>query len=172
MNFFPQLAAADGISVLIVVALLLAQGFAWLVKQRKGGAAAEAEDAPPPAVKPAPAEEASFDMEVLLRRLISGEAPPPRQPPPLPGRALREVPPELWVDEEPAEPPPLRQPEPVVVRASVSAIPSRPAIATHLDRGRVSPAGARLVAQLRDPATARQAFLAAQVFGPPKGLEN
>jgi hypothetical protein len=190
MNPSPMLAAIDQVLLLVVFAVLAAAS-SWLTKRRQG-TAGEAGPANSPAA-PAAGEGQSPELETILRRLFSGEPTATAKPPPLPLHPASEPTPSEFPSEaveNPATPPtvrpdrsPLRPrlaPTRPITRAAVGRaghpappLPAtRPAVAKHLARRVVTCDGTRLVAQLRNPASARQAFLASQIFGPPKGMED
>jgi len=163
----------------------------WLSKRREKKQAdqpPEGHEPPPTADKP-PGE---FNLEETLRRLM-GEEPSTPTPPPIP-RALRgEVPPPVpdWEEPELFQPvrqtvPPLRPPRSVLDAATAvseeEAEAARrfeqfneqgrhPATVVSHGRGHLSHASRRAASRWLDPRSARQAFVASLVFGPPKGLE-
>jgi len=186
MKVLPLLAAFDQIITLVVFALLAAAS-SWLAKRRQAAASDETQADPHP--RPATEDGRGLDPEEMLRRLFGAEPPPAAEPPPLPvPRARKEPPPPRRSEPKPAAPPawhavlaarrtalppaPSHQrPELTGARASARAVASRGALVRQTPR-RISSDGAGLVAQLRHPAALRQAFLAAQIFGPPKSLEK
>jgi hypothetical protein len=179
--------------VVIIVAGALIN---WLSKRREAQAekSSEGEEQPPSPGKPA--EE--FNLEDAIRRLM-GEEPPAQSPapPPIPPAARSEPPPvAAWHEEGSFQrgaqtAPPLRLPPIVAARAGVTMTTvgeqqrqaarrfeelnergRHPATVIDQRREQRSRAGKRVASLWRDPRSARQAFVASLVFGPPKGLES
>lgn len=166
----------------------------WLSKRRaekQAGQPPEGDEPSSSSGKPP----GQLSLEETLRRLM-GEEPHAPVPPPIPRADRSELPPEPdWQEEEPFQPvretvPPLLPPLIAVVPASVrtTAVSEQeeeaarrfeqfneqgrhPATAIGHGRGYRSGAGRRTAPRWRDPRSARQAFVASLVFGPPKGLE-
>jgi len=180
------------VAVIVVVGALVN----WLSKRRQekqAGQPAEGDEPSPSAGKP-PGE---FSLEETLRRLMGEEPPAPRPaPPPIPGAAQGGLPPVPdWEEEEPFQPvrqsvPPVRPPLIGVSQTSVTTTAvseqqeeaarrfeqlneqgRHPATVAGHRRGHRSRAGKRAASLWRDPRSARQAFVASLVFGPPKGSE-
>ena len=180
------------VAVIVIVGALAN----WLSKRRQekqAGPPTEGDEPSPTSGKP-PGE---FNLEETLRRLMGEEPPAPLSaPPPIPRAAQGELPPVPdWPEEEPFQPerqdvPPLRPPPIAVEPASITTTTvSRqqeqaarrfeqlneqgrhpPTVVGQGHRYR-SPAGKRAASLWRDPRSARRAFVASLVFGPPKGLE-
>jgi len=163
----------------------------WLTRKRteqsKGNAASE----------PEKSAESGSDWEARLRRLLGEEIlpqpvkPPPTRPPqpgsgPHPGAGGR-VPPLIRSVEPPGRT--AQRPPPIQVAPVVTGMPLKvagggvaqtvkefqrmdPAVVTPMPPLRRSRASRPLVGDLRNPASARQAFLGSVIFGPPKGLEG
>jgi hypothetical protein len=166
----------------------------WLSKRRAEKQAApppEGEDPSGPSDKPA----GEFNLEDALRRLM-GEEPSGPVSPPIPRADRSELPPEPdWQEEEPFQPvrqtvPPLLPPLIAVPLASITTTAvseqeeeaarrfeqfneqgRHPATVVSHGRGYGSGASRRTSSWWRDPRSARRAFVASLVFGPPKGLE-
>lgn len=193
MNPFPLLAAGDQIVTLIIFAVLAAAS-SWLTKRRQQAEAREAETPPP--TPPVGESGDVVDPHEIFRRILRGETAPPRVPPPLPGEPASEnPPPPLWEEPEPFPTPPpppprrvtvperpkaaapLRRPAPSLGHASASGAraSARPApnrSAPGQPTARRTGGGGRWASLLRDRSVAKQAFLEAQIFGPPKSLER
>lgn len=170
----PILAALDNLLILVVFVAISALS-AWLNKRKQQQEEqAEAERrARRPAEQAGPEEP---DLEEALRELL-GQKPeePPVLPPvlreePAPSRPQHAAPPAWRVAVEP--PRPRNVAEAVATVATVAAVAPPPAAPM---RRTVTTRPARtqeVVGWLRRPATARSAFVAAQVFGPPKALQG
>lgn len=169
----------------------------WLSTRR---AAKQAEQRPEGESPSAPSSKppGEFNLDEALRRLMGEEAPAPvPAPPPIPRAASGEAPsvPE-WEEEEPLPPvtqtvPTPRPPLIVVSQASIvtgdageqQELAARrfeqlneqgrhPATVVDHGRGHRARAGQRAASPWRNPRSARRAFVASLVFGPPKGLET
>lgn len=170
----------------------------WLVKRRQEKEAEHppvGNESPPAANKPA----GEFNLEETLRRLMGEELPEPARapaPPPIRRAAEGELPPaptrpeeELFQAAEQTVPP-LRPPPIAVAPASVTTTAAseqqkeaarrfeqlneqgrHPATVVGHRRGSRSRTGQRAASLWRDPRSARQAFVGAIVFAPPKGFE-
>jgi hypothetical protein len=146
---------------------------------------------------PSEEPEETLNAEEILRRLLGGEPAPSEEPPPKPPMAAprpapspepvrsppparREPPPPPQWATSPA-PPPLSVPERALaepalplLQPSLQTAPRLPASSPTIAPSAHRPTHAardRLIRTLRSPASARHAFLVAQVFGPPKGLD-
>ena len=179
----------------VVVVIVLGGALVnWLSKRRAEKQADHQPDGEEPSA-PASKPPGEFNLEDALRRLM-GEEPPAQSPvpPPIPRAAQDELPPEPdWEEEEQFEPvrqtaPPLRPPPIVVAPTSVTIATiseqeaarrfeqfneqgRHPATVVSHGREHLSRASKRAASRWRDPRSARQAFVASLVFGPPKSLE-
>ena len=168
----------------------------WLTKRRQEKQAEQPHkgDEPAPAASKPPG---GLNLEEALRRLMGEEPPEPAPAPPrIPRAAQDEMPPiPAWQEEEPLQPagqtvPPLRPPPIAVAQAGIAATAAseqqeqaalrfeqlneqgrHPATVVGHGRGNRSRAGKRAASRWRDPRSARQAFVGAMVFAPPKSLE-
>ena len=164
----------------VLIIFLVGSIINWLSQRRKQQSPAE-HDAPGPQDK----EPDAFDPEAALRRLLGQELePPPLPPPPVISRHS-----EL---ERPATPipavlPPLSRSwsaeitsiaaaQGIEAAARPPALPGLPTPRVHaiLERRASRPTRAQAGTRWKwhDRASARQAFVASLVFGPPKGLES
>lgn len=173
----------------MVAVILLVGAIANWLSSRRQKKLEEKEGASPKADQPQP----EFDMEETLRRLLGGEEKKPVAPPPIP-RTTQSTPPPIkaWIEEDDQSSGndwmkasrPQIQPSPV---AWIDTKPASAASGQFVERppGRtaVHVAGAMPIHELRrgtgtraaywrNPKSARQAFVASLVFGPPKGMEN
>ena len=166
----------------------------WVTKRRQEKQAEQ----PPEGDEPAPTASkptGGLNLEETLRRLMGEEPPAPAPAPPrIPRAAQVELPPvsvaqarsiEREFDHYPLRPPPV-----VVTQASNTTISAseqqvqaarrfeqlneqgrHPATVVGHRRGSRSRTGQRAASLWRDPRSARQAFVGAIVFAPPKGFE-
>ncbi len=180
------------VAVIVVVGALVN----WLSKRRQekqAGQPTEVDEPSPASGKPPD----SLSLEETLRWLM-GEEPhsPATAPPPIPRTAQGELPPVPdWQEEEPFQP--VRQsippPRPPLIGVSQASVPTtavseqqeeaarrfeqlneqgrHPATVAGHRRGHRSREGKRAASLWRDPRSARHAFVASLVFGPPKGSE-
>jgi hypothetical protein len=180
------------VAVIIIVGALAN----WLAKRRQEKQAeslSEDDEAPAPSGKPA----GEINLEDVFRRLMGEEPPASRPaPPPMPASHPSELRPRPeWQEDEPIQPvrqnvPPVRPPliggsQPSVTTTAVSEQLEQatrrfdelseqgrhPATVTHLRHGHRLRGTRRTASRWRDPRSARQAFVAAMVFAPPKSLE-
>ena len=166
----------------------------WLSNRRAGKQPSDQPEGEAPSV-PSGKAPGEFNLEDALRRLM-GEPPPAPVPPRIPRADRSELQPEPdWQEEEPFQPvrqtvPPLQPPLIAVAPASFTTTAlseqeeeaarrfeqfneqgRHPATVIGHRRGYGSGAGRRTRSRWRDPRSARRAFVASLVFGPPKGLE-
>lgn len=179
----PLLAASLFDSPWIILAIMAASAIAnWLSKRRQQQQEQQEELENPSA---APELELSSDFERRLREML-GQEPPLLPAPPV----IQETAADDWAREARGEtapvprrqdvtavlPPPLIsesafQPGPTAVRRVEAT--ARPAPTALVAESALRPSRRRAGGvNWRNPRTARQAFVASLVFGPPKGLEN
>lgn len=175
---------------IILVIFIITALSSWFSKHRAEKEAKD--DAPPVSPRKPPRAPREFDLEQAMRQLLGEELPAKvPAPPPIPALTRNSD----WQVEEPA--PQMRRTVPPLPPLQVTLAPARavsmteseeetedarrpaplsgsghapPGVVLH-KRDRHPRAGNYLPYQWRDPRSARQAFVASLVFGPPKGLE-
>ena len=160
----------------IAVIVIVGAAINWLSQRR----AAKSEDQHPAGKPSQPAEE-PLDWETRLRRMLGEETPVPPIIVPMPGQAKPPlIRPALRPSAPSLRPPPVEVAPVIAAETSrgverairryeqlgeTRAVPARAKGQTRSGRGSV------LGTALHHPQSARQAFAASLVFGPPKALE-
>lgn len=179
---------------MFIVIVLVSALANWLSKRNEEKKSDDTATAADPAAPPQPAES---DWEARLRRMLGEEVVVP--PPPRPAQATQPVPPVLRPANRPptAPRPPVIRSTPPMRPLPVETAPAQGAATERFSRSSVEETirrfeqldaavmtpvrpigsarnhrGNALGVALRKSETARQAFVASLVFGPPKGMED